>query len=167
MSDSEDGSEFERMVEEIQKKITREEEALYSKKVLEEYRKPRNVGRMKDPDAFAVVKGSCGDTMEFYLKIENDKARRIEFMTDGCGATIACGSKLTKMAEGKTLHEIGRIKEEDLLKSLDGLPEENLHCVELSVKALREALRMYEGKKGDSTSRSKDNAMETARKSAS
>ncbi len=146
MSDSREDSEFEEMVREIQKRITREEEALYSKKVLEEYREPKNVGRMEDPDAFAVVKGSCGDTMEFYLRVEDDKVTRIEFMTDGCGATIACGSKLTKIAEGRTLDEIVGIEEEDLLRLLDGLPEENLHCAELSIKTLREAVRAYEKK---------------------
>ena len=144
MSDSEDHSEFEKMVKDIQKKITREEEALYSEKVLEEYRNPKNVGRMENPDAFAAVKGSCGDTMEFYLEIEGDVVKRIEFMTDGCGATVACGSKLTKMVKGKNIHEIGRIEEEDLIEALDGLPEENLHCAELSIKTLREALRMVE-----------------------
>ncbi|MCK4442904.1 MAG: iron-sulfur cluster assembly scaffold protein [Thermoplasmata archaeon] len=147
MSDSQSDSGFERLIEEIQKKITREEEALYSKEVLEEYREPRNIGRMRSPDASAVVKGSCGDTMEIYLRIEDNRAKRIEFMTDGCGPSVACGSRLTKMAEGKTLHEIERIEEEDLIKSLDGLPEENLHCAELSIKTLREAVRAYEKKR--------------------
>lgn len=148
MSKTEDNSGLERMIEEIQKKITREEEASYSKEVLEEYRRPRNVGRMKNADAHASIKGSCGDTMEFYLRIEGGRAKRIEFMTDGCGPTIACGSRLTQMAEGKTLEDIGRIDKEDLIRSLDGLPEENLHCAELSINALRGALSMYEGKKG-------------------
>lgn len=147
MSDSEGDSGFERLIEELQKKITREEEALYSKEVLEEYREPRNIGRMRSPDASAVVKGSCGDTMEFYLRIEDDRAKRIEFMTDGCGPTVACGSRLIKMAEGKTLHQIEAIEEEDLIKSLDGLPEENLHCAELSIKTLRKAVREYEKKR--------------------
>ncbi len=148
MSDSEEDSEFERMVEGIRSKIAKEEEALYSKEVLKEYRRPRNVGRMKNPDAYAVVQGSCGDTMEFYLRIEDNRAKRIEFMTDGCGPTVACGSRLTRMAEGKTIYEIERIEEEDLIKSLEGLPEENLHCAELSVKTLRRALRMYEEERG-------------------
>lgn len=154
MSDTEEESLFEGVVEEIRKKITQQEEALFSKKTLEEYREPKNVGRMDEPDAFAAVKGSCGDTMELYLRIEDDRARRIVFMTDGCGATIACGSKLTKMVEGRTLAEIGRIEEEDLIRALGGLPEENLHCAELTIKTLRKALSMYE-ERDDETSRLK------------
>lgn len=148
MSEPRDVSEFEKLIQEIQKKITREEEALYSKEVLKEYRRPRNVGRMRFPDAFASVKGSCGDTMEFYLRIEGDRVKRIEFMTDGCGPTVACGSRLIQMAEGKTLDEIGRIEQEDLIESLGGLPEENLHCAELSINTLRKALSMYGEEKG-------------------
>ena len=148
MSDTEEESGFERMVEEIRKKIAQQEEASFSKKTLEEYREPKNVGRMNEPDAFAVVEGPCGDTMELYLRIEDDRAGRIVFMTDGCGASIACGSRLTKMVEGRTLEEIGRIEEDDLIRALDGLPEENLHCAELSIKTLRKALSMYEGREG-------------------
>ncbi|MCK4613204.1 MAG: iron-sulfur cluster assembly scaffold protein, partial [Thermoplasmata archaeon] len=72
MSKERDNS-FEQVVENIQRDIEAEEEALFSKKVIEEYRAPKNVGRMTEPDAFGIVTGSCGDTMEIYLKIRDNR----------------------------------------------------------------------------------------------
>ena len=79
---------FEAMVEDIQGQIEAWEEAVYSTKVLQEYRGPKNVGRMMEPDAFGIITGPCGDTMEIYLEIIDRKVAEVLFMTDGCGATI-------------------------------------------------------------------------------
>ena len=134
---------FDRFIEQIQNEIMEEERAIYSEKVLEEFNNPQNVGRMTHPDAFAVMDGSCGDTMELYLKIKNDIIQDVTFMTDGCGATIACGSKITQMVKGKRLAEVEVLTKDDLIDALDGLPDDNIHCAALTVGTLRKALRYY------------------------
>ena len=131
---------FDRLVEELQKQILEQERAVYSSRVLEEAHNPKNVGRMPQPDAWAVVHGWCGDTMEIYLRLDGDRIERATFMTDGCGPTVACGSMLTQMVRGRSLEEASRIRPDDLIAALDGLPEESVHCAELTVNTLREAI---------------------------
>jgi nitrogen fixation NifU-like protein len=84
---------------------------------------------MAQPDASAILTGWCGDTMEMYLMVEHEIVADITFMTDGCGATIACGSMLTSMVKGKPVDEVKAITEDDMIAALEGLPEENLHIV--------------------------------------
>jgi nitrogen fixation NifU-like protein len=137
---------IDKFIEEVQREIIEEEKTIYSEKVIEEYNNPKNVRRMSDPDAFGIIDGSCGDTMEFYLKIGNDKIKEIMFMTNGCGATIACGSMLTTMVKGKSIDDVMGITKDDLLNALDGLPEENLHCAALAIGTLRKAILNYRKK---------------------
>lgn len=146
MIDKKKKSDFDKFIEEIQNEIIEEEKAIYSEKVIMEANNPKNVGRMTDPDAFGILDGSCGDTMEFYLKINDDKISDINFMTNGCGATIACGSMLTTMVKGKSIEHAISITKDDLITILDGLPKENLHCAALAVGALRKAIRNYRKK---------------------
>ena len=131
---------FDHIVADLQRKITEQERALYSDKVLEEAHNPRNLGRMPEPDAHAIVRGCCGDTMEIYLRLNGERITEIAFMTDGCGSAVACGSMLTRLVQGKSLEEAGRVTPEDLLTALDGLPKENIHCTKLAVNTLREAI---------------------------
>ncbi len=133
-------TDFDRMVEELQQQIIEQERALYSATVIEEYHNPQNLGRMAEPDAYARVRGGCGDTMEIYLRLNGKKIKEAAFTTDGCGPTLASGSMLTMMVRGMSLEEAGKIGPEDLLAALDGLPEESVHCAELAVSALREAI---------------------------
>ena len=131
---------FDRFVAELQQQIIEQERALYSAKVIEEAHRPKNLERMPDPDAHGIVHGWCGDTMEIYLRLNDDKIDEAAFMTDGCGPTVASGSMLTQMVKGMSLHEAEAIRPEDLLKALDGLPEENVHCAELAVSTLQNAI---------------------------
>jgi nitrogen fixation NifU-like protein len=133
-------SDFDRMVEELQREIIEQERALYSDKVIEEAHYPRNLGRMPEPDARGLVHGWCGDTMEVYLRLNGEIIEEATFMTDGCGPTLACGSMLTQMVTGVSLEEATEVRPEDLLRALDGLPEESIHCAELAVKTLQNAL---------------------------
>ncbi|NIA03085.1 MAG: iron-sulfur cluster assembly scaffold protein [Nitrospirae bacterium] len=146
MTDSSTKSDFDKMVEKLQREVNEQALLTFSEKVVEEYNSPKNVGKMEKPDAYAILKGWCGDTMEIYLKmehgIEHEIVADISFMTDGCGATIACGSMLTSMVKGKSVDEIEAITEDDLIAVLDGLPEENLHCAHLAVITLENALKM-------------------------
>jgi nitrogen fixation NifU-like protein len=133
-------SAFERMVKEIQRQIIEDEQATYSQKVIEEYYNPKNLGRMSAPDAVGIVHGWCGDTMEIYLRMNGSQVEEAMFMTDGCGPTVACGSKLTAMVRGMSLDEARQVEQADLVAALDGLPDESLHCAELAVNTLREAI---------------------------
>ncbi len=132
---------FEKLLEELQRKIEYEEEETYSKVVIREYRNPSNFGVIENPDALGEVKGPCGDTMKISLRIEDRKIRDACFWTDGCGATIACGSMLTKMIKGKTIEEASDITSEKLTKALEGLPKEHMHCSRLAVNTLRKAIK--------------------------
>lgn len=136
-------TDFDKFIKGIQQEIIDEEKAIYSEKVIEEYNNPKNAGQMPVPDAFGIVKGPCGDTMEIYLKIDNGQIKEVMFMTDGCGTTIACGSMLTTMVKGKGIDDVMGITNDDLLNALDGLPEESLHCAALAVGTLRKALNSY------------------------
>ena len=131
---------FDRLVAELRQQITEQERALYSAKVIEEAHNPKNLGRMAVPDAYGIVHGWCGDTMEIYLRLDGDRIIEATFMTDGCGPTVACGSMFTTMVTGMPLEEAGAITPENLIAALDGLPEESLHCAELAVSTLREAI---------------------------
>ena len=145
MVNREKTSDFDRMVEELQQQIIEQARAVYSDKVVEEFYNPRNLGRMPEPDARGIVHGWCGDTMEIYLRLNGERIREIAFMTDGCGPSVACGSMLTAMVQGMSLEEAGEIKPQDLLAALDGLPEESVHCAELAVSTLQEAILNWRG----------------------
>ena len=134
---------FVNLIEKLQKKIEYDEEQKYSKVVINEYRNPSNFGVLDEPDALGKIKGPCGDTMKITLKIKNDRIQKALFWTDGCGATIACGSMLTKIIKGKTLQESNEISYSQLLEALENLPLEHHHCVILSVNVLHEAIKNY------------------------
>jgi nitrogen fixation NifU-like protein len=131
---------FDRLVTELAQEIAKQERELYSSVVIHEARYPSNLGRIVEPDGHGIVHGWCGDTMEIYLRLDDEKIEQATFMTDGCGPTVACGSMLTKMVTGKLLMEAIEIMPEDLIEALDGLPEENQHCAELAVITFQNAL---------------------------
>jgi nitrogen fixation NifU-like protein len=133
-------ADFDRLVAELQRQIIEQERALYSAKVIEEAHNPTNMGRIAEPDAYGIVHGWCGDTMEIYLRLDGEGIREATFMTDGCGPSVACGNMLTRMVLGMSLVEASGVRPEDLIVALDGLPEDSVHCAELAVKTLREAI---------------------------
>jgi nitrogen fixation NifU-like protein len=134
---------FDKKFEDLEKFVMNEMRNIYSEKAIEYSMQPRNVGIIENPDGYAKIKGPCGDTMEIYLKIEDDCIKDAKFFTDGCGATIACGSAVTEIAKGKSIKEVLKISPNDVLDFLDGLPEENIHCSILSVNTLHTALAIY------------------------
>lgn len=140
--------ELEKTIKDLQKKIDDDEEQMYSKVVIREYRNPINFGILEHPDTVGVIKGPCGDTMKITLKIQNGKIQDARFWTDGCGATLACGNMLMKMIKIKSLLEVMSISQEDLLNALDGLPENHSHCAKLSLNTLHKAIIMYLERKG-------------------
>jgi nitrogen fixation NifU-like protein len=134
---------LENMVKKIQKKIELDEEKIYSKVVIREYRNPTNFGIVERPDAVGITKGPCGDTMKITLKIVNGTIQDARFWTDGCGATLACGNMLMTMVKRKTPTTAVTISQQDLIKALNGLPKNHSHCAKLSVMALHEAINDY------------------------
>ena len=134
---------FTRLVKELQRKIDYEEEKTYSKTVINEYRNPNHFGILENPDATAKIKGSCGDTMKFSLKINNGIIKKVNFWTDGCGATIAAGNKLCKIILGKKIREAHKINNEKLIDALDGLPKEHNHCALLAVETFHKTIKNY------------------------
>jgi nitrogen fixation NifU-like protein len=131
---------FEEAIEEIQARIVEEEERLYSPIVLEESRNPYHMWKMEDAHGWAQVQGICGDTMWIYLKVGGKTILEASFQTDGCGATMAVGSRLMKMVEGMEIAEVLMITDDDLIEELRGLPEDSLHCAGLAVSTLYKAV---------------------------
>jgi nitrogen fixation protein NifU and related proteins len=121
---------------------------LYSKKVLDHFKNPRNLGELKDADVEAQVGNpTCGDIMKLYLKIKDNKIKDIGFETLGCGAAIACSSMITQEAKGKTLSVAKKINKDLIVKRLGGLPKPKVHCSMLAIEALQKAIKTYEESK--------------------
>jgi nitrogen fixation NifU-like protein len=141
--------ELEKFAENLQMMILEQAREEYSDVVIDHWQNPRNFKETVQPDGHAKVKGACGDTMEMFVKINNQKITECSFLTDGCAATIACGSAATELALGKTFTEaLALVSGEAILKKLEGLPEGNVHCAFLAAEALRRALadRLYQQK---------------------
>jgi len=127
-------------------------EQLYSKKVLQHLRHPKNVGEIKNPDGVATVGNVvCGDVMRLFLKIEKKKNKEyikdIKFQTLGCGAAIATSSMITTMVKGKPLSQAEKITKKAVADALGGLPASKLHCSVLAADALRKAVENFRKKK--------------------
>jgi nitrogen fixation NifU-like protein len=120
-----------------------------TKQAMEHIAKPKNTGRMNDPDGAAMVKGQCGDTMEMYLVIENEKIKEILFTTDGCGITTACGSVVTELAKGKKISEALRISPANVIDILGDFLGTDPHCAILAVITFYKALADYLLKNND------------------
>jgi nitrogen fixation NifU-like protein len=111
---------------------------------MENFSKPKNFGKMKNPDGTGEVGNIvCGDVMYLYIKVNNDKITDIKFQTYGCVAAIATSSIITKIAKGKSLSDALKIEKEDVVKALGGLPRIKVHCSVLAVDALVEAIHDY------------------------
>ena len=125
----------------------------YSEKVLDHFRNPRNVGTLEGEDVVAGEVGNpvCGDLMKVYLKVEDDKIADVKFQTFGCGSAIATSSMVTELVKGKSLDEALQVTRQDVADELDGLPPVKMHCSNLAVDALREAINNYKSQKGEAT----------------
>ncbi|MFA5070155.1 MAG: Fe-S cluster assembly scaffold protein NifU [Patescibacteria group bacterium] len=119
----------------------------YTKKVLDHFQNPHNLGRIENADGVGEVGNPvCGDIMKLYIKVKDDKITDIKFETLGCGAAIATSSMITDLARGKTIKEAKRISREDIADELGGLPPVKMHCSNLAAEALAKAIKDYENK---------------------
>ena len=118
--------------------------ALYSEKVMDHFRNPRNVGVIDDADGVGQVgNAKCGDIMKMYLKIEDDIVRDVKFETFGCGSAIASSSMATEMIKGKPVSEAEKLTNQAVAEALDGLPAYKMHCSVLAEEAIHAALEDY------------------------
>ena len=118
--------------------------ALYSDKVMDHFRNPRNVGVIEDADGVGEVgNAKCGDIMKIYLKIEDDMIRDVRFETFGCGSSIASSSMATELIKGKPISQAMQLTNQAVAEALDGLPEYKMHCSVLAEQAIRAALDDY------------------------
>lgn len=140
----EDEKEVEEFIKKIQEQIYQDLRKVYGEKAIELLEKQLNRGTMENPDGYAKVTGSCGDTMEMFLRVRDEVIEDCRFETDGCGSTQICGSAATCLAQGKTIIQaLGLISAENVIKYLGGLPESDVHCAQLAAETLRRAIADY------------------------
>ena len=123
--------------------------ALYSKTVMDHFMHPRNVGEIPDADGVGEVgNAKCGDIMKIYLKIADNTVKDVKFETFGCGSAIASSSMATEMIKGKPIDQVMKLTNQAVVKALEGLPAQKLHCSVLAEEAFKAALKDYYDKNG-------------------
>ena len=127
-------------VDKLQEQIFEETREVYGEEVFNRWQNPKFMGRMTNASCVGRLTGNCGDSMEIYLRIRNDKVEEASFFTEGCGASVACGSMVAELATGKDLEEASQIGGDTVLMALGGLPEEENHCAFLAVETLLAAI---------------------------
>ena len=122
---------------------------LYSEKVMDHFKNPRNVGKIEDADGIGEVgNAKCGDIMKMYLKIDNGIITDVKFNTFGCGSAIATSSMATEMIKGKSIDEALKLTNKAVVEALDGLPAHKIHCSVLAEEAVKAAIRDYYDRNG-------------------
>jgi len=117
---------------------------MYSEKVMEHFKNPRNMGEIPNADGVGTVGNPvCGDMMTIYIKVKDNRLEDIKFKTFGCGAAIATSSMITELAKGKTLEETTKITRANVADALGGLPPIKMHCSNLAADALHAAIEDY------------------------
>lgn len=123
--------------------------ALYSEKVMDHFRNPRNVGVIDNADGIGEVgNAKCGDIMKIYLKIDGGIITDVRFETFGCGSAIASSSMATELIKGKPISDAMKLTNKAVAEALDGLPAHKLHCSVLAEEAIKKALLDYYEKNG-------------------
>ena len=118
--------------------------ALYSEKVMDHFKNPRNVGVIEDANGIGEVgNAKCGDIMKIYLKIENGVIEDVKFETFGCGSAIASSSMATELIKGKPLEDALELTNKAVAEALDGLPAYKMHCSVLAEEAIKKAILDY------------------------
>jgi len=117
----------------------------YSEKTLEHFRNPRNVGTLEGPNVAVGRVGNpvCGDMMDIYIDVEDDRIKDIKFQTFGCGSAVATSSMITELVVGMQLDEALKVSRGDVADALDGLPPIKMHCSNLAADALHEAIKNW------------------------
>ena len=130
-------------VERLQNQIFEETREAYGELGFQRWRNPQHRGLMPEADGHGRVTGRCGDTIELFLKFENERVMRATFMTDGCGSSTVCGSLAAELALGKNPDELAAVTGEKILEALGRFPKEDEHCAFLAAESLQNALDDY------------------------
>ena len=121
--------------------------ALYSEKVMDHFRNPRNVGVIENADGVGEVgNAKCGDIMKIYLRIKDNIIEDVKFETFGCGSAIASSSMATEMIKGNSLEEAMQLSNKAVVEALEGLPPQKIHCSVLAEEAIKGAIEDYYAK---------------------
>ncbi len=126
-----------------EKDLTAEIEGFFKDGVFHWEREPTLMGKLQDATTMGRVTGSCGETMEFYLKIQDNRIADVRFFSDGCQASRACGSVAAELARGRSIDEAISIEGDTVLMVMKGLPDEEVHCAYLAAEALHEAIHRW------------------------
>ena len=122
---------------------------LYSAKVMDHFKNPRNVGEIENPSGVGEVGNvKCGDIMRMYIKVEDNIITDVKFMTFGCGSAIATSSMATELIKGKSIDEALTLTNKAVVEALDGLPTHKIHCSVLAEEAIKAAILDYYKKAG-------------------
>jgi nitrogen fixation protein NifU and related proteins len=137
------GNALDEFVNGLQDRILEETRVEFGDVAFERWQNPLYVGSMENPHGHGRVTGSCGDTMQIFLKFEKNRVKEATFITDGCGSSTVCGSFAAELAIGKTPDEVVAVTGEVILKILGRFPEEYQHCAFLAADTLQDALNDY------------------------
>ncbi len=129
--------------DELERQVMARMREIYGEAVIDHAMNPRNVGSIDDADGFVAVKSRCGELMKMWIRVKEAKIVEVAFWTDGCGATVACGSMATELIKEKDVAEALRVSGQDICAALGGLPEGNYHCAELAANAIKAVVRDY------------------------
>jgi nitrogen fixation NifU-like protein len=127
----------------LQDQIYKETKEAYGPVAFERWLKPLYVGVLPNPEGYGRITGTCGDTMEIFLKFDEDRVKNATFRTDGCGLSTVCGSFAAEIVQGRTPDEMAEITGELILDILGGLPKDDRHCAFLAAETIQEALNDY------------------------
>lgn len=147
MSDRATPADLHGFIKELKKEILEETKRAYGEQAFQRWSKPLHEGALENPDGYASLRSSCGDSMEFFLKFDGDRVSEASFRTAGCGASAVCGSYAAEMALHKGPGEILEITGQSILERLGGLPREEEPMAALAAKTLHAALRDFIRKK--------------------
>lgn len=134
-------------VNNLQEEIFEEARQSFGEKGFHRWRNPRFAGRMENAHAHGRFTGSCGDTMEIFFILENNRVQKASYMTNGCASSGISGSFAVELSIGKTLDELADITGEDVLEKIGRLPDEDKHCAFLAADTIHDAILDYRNKK--------------------
>ena len=137
------GKEIDAFVKDLKDEIFEETKEAFGEAAYQRWLNPLYKASLDDPDGYACLQGRCGDTLEIFLKFDDEKVKEAAFLTDGCGAITACGSFVAEMSMGKSPDDILDITAEEIIEKLGGLPKDEAHCASLAAETLQEALNDY------------------------
>ncbi len=140
---------FDEFCDELEKQIIKKDIEDHNERIVQLFLEPKNLGRMPENEtsAFRSERGKKGELLELYLKINHKgTVQKASFFTDGCGCMIAVASQATLLIEGKTLEDVESLSVEDIIRALGGLPNDEIHCAELTVSTLKSLVKNYKTK---------------------